>query len=189
MLATDGFAELLDDLRAMIAEIRAKHEGEPERLLSTVGEHDSAFHAQWNNLFGDVLWKGVSHVTLAAYVQKYEVEWPLRFLACLRGLLSNGRYDPALSQFRDRGGRLRKGVVIDYIAQGFGSYPAFRTALSQGYSVTLRNLIGHNSYVLDEAEIKAIDGSYVETYDGVWRRVQALGAIQNSLVLLQSTST
>lgn len=187
MLAADGFGDLLDDLRTMITDIRERFQGEPDQLFATVGKHDDAFRAQWNNLFGDVLWKGVSHASLAAYAQKYEVEWPLRILACLRGLLTQGSYDATLRQFRDQGGRLRKGVVVDSIAGGFTAYPAFRAALIQGYSAKLRNHIGHNDYVLDEVGLKAIDGSFAETHSDIWHRVQALTAIQNALVWLEST--
>lgn len=187
VLAADGFAELLDDLRKMVADMRERFASEPDQLFATVGRHDDAFRAQWNNLFGGVLWEGVSHGSLAAYAQKYEVEWPLRILACMRGLLSAGRYDATLAQFRDQGGRLRKGVVVDYLAGGFKAYPAFRAALVRAYSAKLRNHIGHNDYVIDEVGLKAIDGSFAETRADVWGRVHALTAIQNALVWLEST--
>ena len=156
-------------------------------MFATVAKHDDVFIAQWNNLFGDVLWKGVSHASLAAYAQKYEVEWPLRMLACLRGLTANGRYDATLARFRDSSGRLKKGVVVDYLAGGFNAYPALSAALRDGYSAKLRNLIGHNGCVIDEVGVKAIDGSFAETHAEISRRVLSLTAVQNALVWLEST--
>ncbi len=187
--AVSGFREVHEDVRRLMAAVRARHPGEPARLLRSVTTRDPTFRAQWNNLFaGGPYWAGdLSHESLGAYVRKYEVEWPIRVLACLRELLDRGRYDVGLRRFRDAQQRLKKGVVIDYLFGGFARYPHLRAALRSAYAPKLRNLIGHNEYVIDGGTVRAADGAVVETADGVWARMRALGAIQDCLVWVDAT--
>jgi len=163
--------------------------GSVRRLLTEVAPQDEAFRAQWANLFAsDVFWPGLTHEALSGYVRKYEVEWPLRVLACLRELTETGTYDPTLARFRDARRRLKKGVVVDYLLGGFTAYPGLRQALRLAYSPKLRNLIGHNEYVMEHDAVRAIDGTFAQTGTEVWQRTQALMAVQNALVWLESTA-
>lgn len=188
VLFVEGYGDALDDLKRLAGDLRRRFPDEFGRLMTEVAGIDETFLAQWGNLFDDPYMPALTHAALSKYARKYEVEWTLRVLACMRELLTKRLYDESLVRFRDRDGRLRKGVLVDFIAQGLRSYPHLQQAFRDGYCPPLRNAIGHNSYVIDETGVRSLDGEYAESAERFFTRMRALGAVQNMLVWLWRTS-
>ncbi len=190
MLAFSGFYDMVDDIRSLVRDIQSKSPNEPRALLLAAAKQDDAFHGQWGNLFnGDVVWPGLTHESLSAYARKYEVEWPLRVLVCLRDLVDSGMCDPTLARFRDKGGRVKKGALAVHARAGFAQYPALQAVIRLAYSAKLRNVIAHNEYTIVDGTVRSLDGSYSETEAEVWAHIDAITAVQNDLVRLESTAS
>jgi hypothetical protein len=198
-LYRDAFVPLLEASTAseaafdsavrLYADVMHSHPIEAKRFESELFTFDASFRAQWKNLFGEFTWPGLTHESLALYSRKYEVEWPLRCLVCLRDLMQTGTFDATLKSHRDSSGRLRKGRVVAYIADGLGRYPELQSAIRRGYSPALRNAIGHNDYVVENDAVRSLDGKFIEATDDVWRRVQSLQSVQNALLWICHAAT
>ncbi|MCO4099739.1 MAG: hypothetical protein HEQ38_10130 [Gemmatimonas sp.] len=187
ILSFDGHALVLDELQRLVADIERRVPGGVGGPLRMDEPDDTHFHQQWANLFTpNPHWGGLSHETLGAYVRKYEVERPLRVLVWLRDLYETGTRDPSLRRFRDKSGRLKKGMMVTHISSGFKDFPALRSLLVHAYSSRLRNLVGHNDYQIRDDVLAALDGTWACTASEVFGRFQALSAAHNALVWLSS---
>ena len=173
----------------LYSDVLQSYPNEAKRFESELFALDTVFRAQWKNLFGDFIWPGLTHESLGLYSRKYEVEWPLRCLACLRDLVHTASFDATLKKHRDSSGRLRKGRVVAYIADGLGRYPDLQSAVRRGYSSTLRNAIGHNDYVIENDAVRSVNGTFSEAAGQVWQRVQSLQSIQNALLWICHSAT
>ena len=184
-----GTDDVVRDLMNLYGALSVHYPTQIKELASDLFEFDDAFVTQWKNLFGDLTWPGLTHDSLGCYVRKYEVEWPLRCLACLVDLHTIGQFDAGLAAHRDRSGRLLKGHVISHVTERLSSYPALQNAVRTGYSSTLRNAIGHNDYEITADAIRSLDGNFAEGTEQVWSRVRLLQTVQNALLWLRHSVT
>lgn len=188
VLGFDGHGPLLDDLQHLASAVELRTPGAVSRLLKAADASASQFHQQWTNLFSrDQVWAGLSHDTLGAYVRRYEVEQPLRLLVWFRDLYETETYDESLRRFRDQQGRLRKGKMVEHVIAGFKEFPHLQRLLEHGYSIRLRNLIGHNEYQIDGDLLRSLDGQWSCTERELFARFQAVGAVHNALLWMGST--
>jgi len=152
-----GSGKLLQDLSNVAQDAKATNPSRYAELLAGYESQRDRYRLQWRNLFlhGEV--KELDHAAVHVYGQKYEVEWPLIFLADLRHMVQPGGGDGDIDRFRDARGKLRKGVMVDYIVAGLGSYPTLKAAIENGYRPQLRNAIAHNEFVLDADGLSPLD--------------------------------
>jgi hypothetical protein len=167
----------------LIEDTKRKHPEEMERLWAADDLDMAKFRKQWTNLFDPVWPPGLTHATCFKYQQKYEVELPLVFFAQLCQIKRDNT-DLSMSSFRDRTGKLRKGVVVDYILEALKGYPAVVFVLGDAYQARLRNTIGHNEYSLVGNEIRSLDGRTVVRADEFFRALLALQEVQNAVIWL-----
>lgn len=175
------------ELRELLSELLDCAESTTQKMLRDFEGPQDKFKIQWNNLF-DIKFIGpLSTSATSLYLRKFEVEMPLRFLAHLRQLDSEGTYDNGLSRFLDNKGKLKKGVVANYIAEGFSRFPTLRRVLKLAYDTKLRNAIAHNEYqILDESRIRGLDGSFSLNLSDFTKHLFALQTIQNAVLWLLS---
>lgn len=182
-----GFGGLHEDLATLVNEVKKKHPELTSWLLGDYLEPDAIFRAQWNNLFDAVSHEGLTHQSLLHYQRKFEIELPLCFLANVEELWRTGSFDPELSRFRNRSGKLKKGMVAQHIRDGFAAFPALRSAVALAYNAKLRNAIAHNAYAIDQTRISALDGTVALTESEFVVHLDALQALQNAVVWLFSS--
>lgn len=187
--ALDGDAEVHEQIYAIYTAVAGRDPAQSRKLAEECFPVDDRFVHQWGNLFVGVSWPGLTHETLALYVRKYEVEWPLRALACLVDLLATGDFDATLAVHRDRHGRLLKGRIITHLGQSLHKFPVLQEAVATGYSAPLRNAIGHNDYTIENDSVCASDESFRETSTQVFQRVKALQTLHNGILWLRNSLT
>jgi hypothetical protein len=144
------------------------------------------FIGQWDNLFERFESTKLAHENCFKYQQKYEIEHPLIFLAQLRQICSKKGFDKTLNRFRDNQKKLKKGVVANYIVDGFENYSKVKELILTAYNPKLRNLIGHNNYKISGNQINSLEEPYTVTGTEFWNSYISLQEVQNVILWLLS---
>jgi hypothetical protein len=148
------------------------------------------FNNRWNNvfqftrLFTDLRIERVelNQITLSAYQSKYEIDEILILLAVLRKVISDSILDTELNNLRDRSGRLRKGVAVDYIISGLQSFPKLAEAISKAYLPKLRNSFGHNDYKIIEGNLYSLNNELIASNKEFIEAFYNIQEVQNTVL-------
>lgn len=148
------------------------------------GQHQNSFE-----LFPDVHQnEDVTQTLINLYQSKFENEAMLTILCVMVSIRNNESLNLQLTNFQDRSGNLIKGKIINYLLNNiefFSNHPTLKEAISKGYNAQLRNLIGHNSFQLDN-ENKSIkklnDDSIQMSYEEFYQCMYQLQELQNGII-------
>lgn len=181
-----GYGNFFNQIIKLITECESKYP--PEMTLFWKAHENPAenFRGQWRNLFDPFTSTSLTHQNCYKYQQKYEVEFVLIVLAQLRQINSGKGFDASLNRFRDNKGKFRKGVIANYIIDGFQEFPEFRKVLISAYDPNLRNIIGHNEYKLCGGTINSLDRKYTITERQLFYSYLCLQEVHNAILWLFS---
>ena len=129
----------------------------------------------------------ITHEKIFLYQQKYEIEFFLIVMLQLRNIYIKGTYDHNLNRFRDRKGKLKKGVMADFITGGLKDFPALEAICKKAYDPKIRNIVGHNEYYLQNETIYSLDKSITLTREDFLESLYALQELQNAILWLIMT--
>lgn len=132
---------------------------------------------------------GLSQNACFLYQSYYEIETILLIFASFAILNNEHRAELHHNNLRDRSGRLKKGVCIDYVKTRLKEFPRLLTTFSSAYNVKLRNTIGHNNYRIKEESIESIDGSIKVAQDEFFESLYNLQKLNNFLIYYFSSNS
>lgn len=132
--------------------------------------------------------QGLSQVSCFLYQSYYEIESILLLFASIGILNSKGIADTKLNNLRDKSGRLKKGVAINFIKEKLKSYPKLLNLFSSAYNVKLRNTIGHNNYQINRDLIESLDSEIKVSKPDFFTSLHDLQKLNNFLIFFYSSS-
>jgi tetratricopeptide (TPR) repeat protein len=157
---------IFDELQEIISIMKTNTLNEYNQLVSFICTTDiiGKLKSRWANFIEsineNILNKeSIKHSNLASYQYKYEIGEVLEVMAIVRKLITNNVLDLNLQVYRDREGKIKKGVLVDYICNGFNNYPILKSEFEKAYVPKLRNFIGHNNYKIVDNNIIDLDNS------------------------------
>lgn len=116
------------------------------------------------------------------YQQYYEIETALLVLASFIVLNEEEKVDVTHNRFKDKSGKIKKGVLIDFVKSKIKRYKHMYSLLSVGYNSKIRNLIGHNDYRIVNDEIISNDGKTRITKNALFQALYSVQALNNYLL-------
>ncbi|MGO1520220.1 MAG: hypothetical protein ACTHZ7_14525 [Sphingobacterium sp.] len=121
--------------------------------------------------------------TCFLYQQYYEIEILFLVLYSFITLNESDTIETDLNNFRDRSGKLRKGVLIDNLKSKLRPYPLTHKLFETAYNSKIRNIIGHNSYKIVEDAIESLDDSTIKlSKDEVFKAIYSIQSLNNNLL-------
>ena len=168
----------------IITECKQKHAEDMIQFEQFHNAPSEKFKGQWANLFDRFIDTNLNHTNCYKYLQKYEVEYFLVVLAQLRQISSGNGFDDKLHRFLDRTGNFKKGVLANYIVDGFQGYLEVKKMLTKAYNAKLRNIIGHNNYKIAGVELTSLEEDYTITKKNFFESYLCLQEIQNAILWL-----
>lgn len=121
--------------------------------------------------------------TCFLYQQYYEIE--TLFLALYSFIILNksDMIETALSNFKDRNGKLRKGVLIDNLKSKLIHYPLIHNLFEAAYNSKIRNIIGHNNYKITGDTIESLDDSSIKLSKiEIFKSIYSIQSLNNYLL-------
>lgn len=115
----------------------------------------------------------LSQNTCFLYQQYYEIEILFLVLYSFITLNESDTIETDLNNFKDRSGRLKKGVLIDNLKSKLRPHPITHELFEAAYNSKIRNIIGHNNYkivgdVIESLEDSTIKLSKVEVFKSIY---------------------
>lgn len=181
-----GNQSLFRELCQCITDCEEKYPEDMTQFWMAHNAPSEKFKGQWNNLFDRFENTDLTHENCFKYQQKYEIEYPLVVFTQLRQLCSGNGFDEDLDRFRDAKRKLKKGVMANYIVDGFNSYPKVKEMLTTAYDSKLRNIIGHNTYIISDDNISSLEENYNISMTQFWQKYIKLQEVQNAILWLLS---
>ncbi|MCU4173923.1 hypothetical protein [Carboxylicivirga sp. N1Y90] len=152
----------------------------------------SSFDNKRMNVFeivSEVSVQGLSQVSCFLYQSYYEIESILLLFASIASFNTKGSVNTELSNLRDKSGRLKKGVAVDFIKAKLKKYPILLSLFNSGYNVKLRNTIGHNSYRINGECIESLDSEIKVSKSEFFKSLYDLQKLNNFLIYFYSSNS
>jgi hypothetical protein len=182
----NGYGDFFNQFLKLITECESKYPAEMALFWKAHENPTEKFREQWRNLFDPFTTSSLTHQNCYKYQQKYEVEFVLIVLAQLRQINSGKSFDASLDRFCDNKGKFKKGVIANYIIDGFQKSPKIKNILNSAYDPKLRNIIGHNEYKICNDAIKSLDGKYTVKEHQFFYSYRCLQEVHNAILWLFS---
>ncbi|MBV1736412.1 MAG: hypothetical protein KMY50_11740 [Candidatus Desulforudis sp.] len=112
----------------------------------------------------------------------YEIEEVLVFLSATIKVLNRRQPDFEVGHLRDSRGMLQKGRAVNYILAGLEGQPEMYELIQKAYRTSLRNILGHNDYVILEDRVTSVDGTIVFSADEFIQSVYHLQELINTVL-------
>lgn len=117
------------------------------------------------------------------YQQYYEIEILFLVLYSLIVLNESDTIGSALNNYKDRNGKLRKGVMIDNLKSKLRPYPLIHNLFETAYNSKIRNIIGHNNYKIVGDTIVSLDNDTITiSKDEVFKAIYSMQSLNNYLL-------
>lgn len=133
--------------------------------------------------------KGITHHMCFLYQSYYEIETVLLAMASIAVLNTENKFEVNHIDLKDKSGRLRKGVCIDFIKARLKEYPTLLRTFALAYNSKLRHTIGHNDYRICKNSLESIDGKIKVKQDEFYESLYNLQKLNNFLIYFFSSTT
>lgn len=121
--------------------------------------------------------------TCFLYQQYYEIEVLFLVIFSFITLNESDTIDTELNKFKDTNGRLKKGVLIDYLKSKLTPYPLTHKLFTAAYNSKIRNLIGHNNYKIVGDKIESLEDSTIKLNKlEVFKSIYSMQSLNNYLL-------
>lgn len=177
--ALTKFKNILDDKIGTV-----KH----DQLLKHFLENNSSeiFSQKRLNTFETALQSPNSNLnqsTCFLYQQYYEIEILCKVLYSFIVLNDSDKIETELNNFKDKNGKLRKGVLIDNLKSKLRSYPLTHKLFETAYNSKIRNVIGHNNYkIVGDIIVSLDDDTVTLSKEEVFKAIYSMESLNNYLL-------
>jgi len=121
--------------------------------------------------------------TCFLYQQYYEIEILFIVLYSLIVLNESDTIETNLNNFRDRNGKLKKGVFIDKLKSKLRPYRHTHKLFEIAYNSKIRNTIGHNDYkIVGDIIVSLEDEPITVSKDDVFKAIYSMQSLNNYLL-------
>ncbi|MDN4165736.1 hypothetical protein QWY31_09495 [Cytophagales bacterium LB-30] len=162
----------------------SKHD---QLLKHFLGNNSSEIFSQKRiNIFEIVLQTPNSNLnqnTCFLYQQYFEIEVIFLVLYSFITLNESDTIETELNNFKDRGGRLKKGALIDNLKHKLRPYPLTHKLFEAAYNSKIRNIIGHNNYKIVGDAIESLEDSTIKLSKlEVFKSIYSMQSLNNYLL-------
>ena len=116
------------------------------------------------------------------YQLSHELEPIHEFLLRLADYVKSGTVDMLSQKFKDHNGNLKKGATLEYLVSAFKNKPSLHQLLSEGYSSTIRNAIGHNQYTIKDERLHIRNTGITLTRKDIGLMIYSLQTLKNVIL-------
>ncbi|WP_158963703.1 hypothetical protein [Myroides fluvii] len=117
------------------------------------------------------------------YQQYFEIEILFWVLYSFLYLNDKNVIETDLINFKDRKGKLKKGVLIDNLKTKLAPYSLVSKLFNTAYNVKIRNIIGHNNYkIVGDIVISLDDDTIRVSKDEILKAIYSIQSLNNYLL-------
>lgn len=146
----------------------------------------STYQIDFDRRIGNKISQSMLHIYSSAY-ENTEYLYTLYWIAqALKGQILTSNFD----KYKDRAGRISKGLLIKDIVRMYNKFPDFQSVIKDAYHKNLRHLCFHNNAEIDDEKRRIIEidnPTNYESFEMMYNSFYSIQQLHNYLRLFVST--